>query len=256
MGKDIPPEQCRANGGPIDDRSDVYSLGVVLFELLAGRPPFQAKAPGELIAMHIIEQAPRIDVFVQGVPLVLRELLECMLRKKPAERPAMREVQNILSALADGLPTEAMSLAKQKAPERPDQATPGGPGERRRIRPGVAVLAGTLLLTCIGVFSWRLAATESPRKPLAEPTPSPRPAVPPLPGAAANDRSAAASPGSAPLVLPPPPAQDSAPAELREPSQPAPAVHRDRANRRRSKTDKPRPAEPGASHDLTIPPVF
>ncbi len=51
------PEQCRGTGN-VDARSDVYSRGVMLYQMAAGRPPFGAEAPGDLIVMHIRDAHP------------------------------------------------------------------------------------------------------------------------------------------------------------------------------------------------------
>ena len=53
------PEQCRGTGN-VDARSDVYSLGIMLYQLAAGRPPFDAEAPGDLMVMHIRDAPPRL----------------------------------------------------------------------------------------------------------------------------------------------------------------------------------------------------
>src|SRR5207237_934938 len=115
------PELCRANGGRIDDRSDVYSLAVVLFEMLAGRPPFQGRAPGEMIAMHILEPAPRIDAFVDKVPRGLQELLARMLAKKPAGPPAPPTPK------VAAPPAPASSAARPAAPAPTPVATTNPP---------------------------------------------------------------------------------------------------------------------------------
>lgn len=80
------PEQIR--GGPLDARSDIYSFGCVLFELLAGRPPFTATNSNDLLNKHVAEPAPSIEKFNRNVTTNASELLRCLLAKKPAARPA------------------------------------------------------------------------------------------------------------------------------------------------------------------------
>jgi serine/threonine-protein kinase len=79
------PEQCRG-AGKVDHRSDVYSLGCVLFSLLTGRAPFTAEGTGEIIMQHMIEPPPRLSTRATGVPPELDELMLRCLAKNPAER--------------------------------------------------------------------------------------------------------------------------------------------------------------------------
>ena len=60
------PEQCKG-AGTLDHRTDIYSLGVMLFEMLAGRPPFVAEGVGELFAKHMLEEAPPLTDFAPHV---------------------------------------------------------------------------------------------------------------------------------------------------------------------------------------------
>ncbi len=61
------PEQCKG-AGTLDHRTDIYSLGVMLFEMLAGRPPFVAEGVGELFAKHMLEEAPPLTDFAPHTP--------------------------------------------------------------------------------------------------------------------------------------------------------------------------------------------
>ncbi len=93
------PEQCR--GAPqVDHRADIYSLGCVLFELLAGRPPFQREGAGDLIVAHVTEQPPLLRSLGVDVPAELEDLVQQMLAKSPAQRPStMADVRAALDAL-------------------------------------------------------------------------------------------------------------------------------------------------------------
>jgi serine/threonine protein kinase len=84
------PEQIR--GAPLDARSDIYSFGCVLFELLAGRPPFTAPNTNDLLNKHVAETAPSIEKFNRNVTTSASELLRHMLAKKPAARPRSMKV--------------------------------------------------------------------------------------------------------------------------------------------------------------------
>ncbi len=79
----VSPEQ--ASGQEISPASDLYSLGVVAHECLAGRPPFQADTPVAVALMHVRDAPPELD---HDVPPPVRDLVWQMLAKNPAERPA------------------------------------------------------------------------------------------------------------------------------------------------------------------------
>jgi eukaryotic-like serine/threonine-protein kinase len=79
------PEQCKGHG-EVDARADLYALGCIMFELLAGRPPFNAEGGGEIMAMHIYEEPPPLARFRPGLPPDLDALVARMLVKNPAER--------------------------------------------------------------------------------------------------------------------------------------------------------------------------
>jgi serine/threonine-protein kinase len=85
------PEQCRGAGG-VDDKTDVYAFGVMLFRLLAGRMPFIGSGAGEVMAMHQYEEPPSLAEIAPWAPAELRALVERLLQKDKAARPTMREV--------------------------------------------------------------------------------------------------------------------------------------------------------------------
>ncbi len=84
----ISPEQAAGLSKGVNRRSDLYSLGVILYWMLAGEPPFISKQPGRLISMHLNTPAPDLHEEVPEVsPLVAAVVTRCM-EKKPEDRPA------------------------------------------------------------------------------------------------------------------------------------------------------------------------
>lgn len=80
------PEQ--AHGINIDARSDIYSLGIVLFELITGREPYQAETPMSLLMMQINEPIPPISEFRDGVPPIVQDVINTATAKNPDDRYA------------------------------------------------------------------------------------------------------------------------------------------------------------------------
>lgn len=91
------PDHSRSR---VDARSDVYSLGVMLFEMVSGRRPYDADDALAMMMAHISRPVPNVVSFVPDVPPALDELLQKMMAKKPARRPqTMRDVGAALSEI-------------------------------------------------------------------------------------------------------------------------------------------------------------
>lgn len=96
------PEQCAGAGG-VTARTDVYSLGCVLFEALAGRPPFVAEGAGQLIGMHLFQTPPPLLSVAPKVPAQLAELVHLLLTRDQALRPSMSDAADSLGSLVSKL---------------------------------------------------------------------------------------------------------------------------------------------------------
>jgi serine/threonine-protein kinase len=131
------PEQIR--GARVDGRSDVYALGIVLFELLTGDVPFRGDTPVATLMKHLRDPVSFETPPLPPVPVSLRALLAAMLAKEPEARPA-------------GADAVARALR--------DLQAHAGPGASPSKGPLVGAFDGTLALA-----------------PAAEPTPGPLPAT-------------------------------------------------------------------------------
>ncbi len=100
------PEQ--AAGDTLDDRSDIYSLGVVAWYALTGKPPFEATSSGAVMAMHITQPLPPLAPLRPDLPRVLVDVVERSLAKEPAHR--FQTGEELVSAL------DAMQASQRDVP--------------------------------------------------------------------------------------------------------------------------------------------
>jgi len=84
------PEQGQAHG-KVDARSDIYSLGCVLYEMLVGEPPFTGATAHAIIARHMYETPRSISIIRSTLPTTVEDAVQSALAKLPAERPQTAE---------------------------------------------------------------------------------------------------------------------------------------------------------------------
>jgi serine/threonine-protein kinase len=99
----ISPEQ--ASGQPVDGQADLYSLGVMLFEMLTGRLPFRATTGVALMRAHCSHVAPRVRTVVPEVPWEIDAFVDLLLHKDPGCRPlGAQTTVDMVRCLREALP--------------------------------------------------------------------------------------------------------------------------------------------------------
>lgn len=132
------PEQCRGVEG--DERSDIYSLAIVLYELLAGAPPFKGATDFELTKAHIGKQPPPLIPRIAGVEPPLESAIMTALSKRPEQRfPSMRSFSDATGATA--LRGDATGIIKNQARLAQGQAAAHEPPKRAPFHTVVLALA-------------------------------------------------------------------------------------------------------------------
>jgi serine/threonine-protein kinase len=144
------PEQSA--GEPAGPTSDLYSLGCVLYEMLAGQPPYSAASARQLMARHAMEPVPRLQVVRNTVSAAVEDAVTAALGKLPADRPkTAAEVAALLNgASASGASrfSAARTLVSRHTASSPvgTQAVTLTVGRRSLLTAGIAVSLGVALL--------------------------------------------------------------------------------------------------------------
>lgn len=113
------PEQARAQ--PTDARTDIYALGVLAFQLLAGQLPFTANSSVDLVMKHLSAPVPRLTDLDPAIPTELSDLVAQMMAKEPAQRPqSLEPIRAVLKAQSvvhpNGFPTAPMPAQLKATP--------------------------------------------------------------------------------------------------------------------------------------------
>jgi serine/threonine-protein kinase len=148
------PEQ--ATGEPIDARTDLYSLGVVLFRLVTGQVPFDAPGGMQVVLRHLRDPPPRPSAFNPLVPEALETLILALLSKSPSDRPT--DAEDVISALDELVDRDPTSARKALATARLTPPSPPVPA-RMQSKPHLPAQSGS-------------AASTPASSPVATPSPS------------------------------------------------------------------------------------
>jgi serine/threonine-protein kinase len=92
------PEQC-SQSGPIDKRSDVYSFGIIAYEMLAGRVPFTGESPTVIMMKQVQDEPPSISEFRPDLPAAVTQIISRALAKNPDDR--FQSAGDLAKALAE-----------------------------------------------------------------------------------------------------------------------------------------------------------
>jgi eukaryotic-like serine/threonine-protein kinase len=182
------PEQAR--GEPLDERTDLFSLGVVLYLLVTGRQPFAGTTPTAVLTALAVDRQPPASEVNPKVPAALSELIDKMLEKKPADRPASaREVAKALRLIergqappaalttmpglpaeeaeaptqAMGPPTEPLFVEDEPKTARPKTRRTGARRRRKRgVRVGWVIAVFACLVPVLIGGTWLVAREHRP----------------------------------------------------------------------------------------------
>ena len=144
------PEQ--GAGDPhVDGRSDIYSLGCVLYEMLVGQIPFTGPSPQAILARHSMDLISPPHIMRGTVPDALEDVIYTAMAKTPADR--YRTAQEFAEALAQ-VDVSATAQRLSAAHPRPSRVTAAVPAPRRAMPRGVVPAGVAVALLAVGWLGW------------------------------------------------------------------------------------------------------
>jgi TolB-like protein/tRNA A-37 threonylcarbamoyl transferase component Bud32 len=175
------PEQALGSEH-VDARSDVYSLGCVLYELLIGQPPFTGPNSMAIMARHSMEAVPSLQVVRQSIPDEVEDVVLQALEKTPADRfQKMREFADALSELEAEAAMQRTASRRASTAARRTTGARTGATPRRKTPPELpavsrfrgakvwsAGIAGLVVLAALGWGGWRALHRGAPAAAAAE----------------------------------------------------------------------------------------
>jgi HD-like signal output (HDOD) protein/tRNA A-37 threonylcarbamoyl transferase component Bud32 len=170
------PEQAMGNIDAITVATDIYALGIIAYEMLAGRLPFSADSDLLLLTMQIRDQPPPLLEVAPDIPKPVADLVERCLAKDPSERP--RSVLEL---------SEALSLAIGAGLRAPAAAQPARPAVAEASPPPPAARPAAPVHSPPRSVARRVTGVHAPKLPAKAPQPAPRAPAPPSAAPADDD---------------------------------------------------------------------